>query len=661
VASPFQQQSLRRKIIYTGLIIGLFCVTLVFRQVPRAGMEAQAAGLELRELDRGEVELTGAALRLSLSGLRGIAVCFLWKTATDKQARQEWNEVELLVRSLTKLQPHFITPWLFQSWNLAYNVSVESDRIKDKYFWITRGIELLAEGERQNKNHPDLRFSMGFYNQQKIGLSDEANTFRCLFQMSCMDPVKRDPDRFRAQDRSDSQAIDMDKFGQFCRENPILVRRLRDTLKKETPSDIVDFLADHKKIPSRYEDTPLTTGGIELQSKLKPEGQQFPILPDPTRKREGASLDDPDFDNFTAAREWYAYSLEPLPPAEKELSPVQLPYDRRKYRMPRYMAVSIFRGYPSRAQSYVSDYLEREGWFDSEGWKITGGWFPDDRFQTGAAAVVGDGKSWAVRAWDRAWDMWRKHGTETGLYLTPEEISDLDARAKPFRERFKVGPGQMPNPVKEMFEPDMQDKFRAHSALYWYEHFRTMTNFPHFYFQAQVEHDPRTVAVRKAFFQADQLRKAGDSELAIEIYRDALPKWRQILEEHPGFRRDVNQQEETYETVLNYTNLVSSDRRGNRLKELLLVQDYLTHVASTPFRSSGIWAPHSYFAKGVAPNIVTALDGIVDGEPLIGEQAKFSVRSRLQLPMPAMKEPSVFLQPTPTPPTGSTPPTTESQ
>jgi len=610
-------------------------------------MEAQAAGLEIRELDRGEVELTGAALRLTLSGARGVAVCFLWKTATDKQKKHEWNELELLVRSLIKLQPHFITPWLFQSWNLAYNVSVESDRIKDKYFWIARGIELLAEGERQNKNHPDLRFSMGFYNQHKIGLSDEANTFRCLYQMSCIDPVKRDPDRFRTRDRSDSQAIDMDKFGQFCRDNPMLVRRLRETLKKETPSDIVDFLTENKKIPSRYEDTPLTTaGGIEPRSKLNPEGQQFPILPpdDPT-KREGANFDDPDFDNFTAAREWYAYSNEPLPPPEKELLPVQAPFDRRKYRMPRYMAVAIFRGYPSRAQTYVSDYLEHEGWFDSDGWKVTGGWFQDDR-------VVGDGKSWAVRAWERAKYMWQRHGSETGLYLTPEELSDLESRARPFRERFNVGREAMPQPMAEMFEPEMQEKFRAHSNLYWYDHFRTMTNFPHFYFQSQVEADQRTVAVRKAFFQADQLRKAGDRELAIEIYRDALPKWRQILAEHPGFRRDENQQEDTYENVIKYTGLVASVRLGERLKQLLLLQDYLTHVASTPF-NSGIWLPRSYFARTVEANIVTPLDGEVDGEPLISEQAKISVRGRLQLPIPMMKQPFGGMQPPATPPTGS--------
>jgi len=204
MGSQFQQQSLRRKVIYTVLILFLFTATLVLRQVNASfrgvqieGIDAQARNLEIHEESLGEVELTGSALRLSLSGMRGVAVCGLWWTATQKQMKQQWNELDLIVRSLTKLQPHFIRPWLFQSWNLAYNVSVESDRIRDKYFFMYRGIELLAEGERQNKNDPDLRYNLGFYNQHKIGLSDEATTLRCLFEMSCIDPLERDPKRLR--------------------------------------------------------------------------------------------------------------------------------------------------------------------------------------------------------------------------------------------------------------------------------------------------------------------------------------------------------------------------------------------------------------------------------------------------------------------------------
>src|SRR5438477_6298176 len=211
MASPFQQQSLQRKIIYLAIILVLSFGTYLLRQSEVYGIDAQARDLELREQDRGEVGLTGSALRLTLLGSRGLVVCYLWMAATNKQMKHEWNELELIVDSLTKLQPHFITPWLFQSWNLAYNVSVESDRIRDKYFYITRGIQLLAEGERQNKNHPDLRFSMGLYNQHKIGLPDESNTLRCLYNMSCIDPIERDAARMRTEDASGNSVVDLAK------------------------------------------------------------------------------------------------------------------------------------------------------------------------------------------------------------------------------------------------------------------------------------------------------------------------------------------------------------------------------------------------------------------------------------------------------------------
>src|SRR4029077_13334495 len=102
------------------------------------------------------------------------AVVYLWMTAIEKQRRQDWPELELLVDSLTTLQPHLIRPWLFQSWNLAYNVSVISDQSGDQYFYISRGMELLARGDRQNLKDPDLRHQMGHFYQNKFGMSDKS-------------------------------------------------------------------------------------------------------------------------------------------------------------------------------------------------------------------------------------------------------------------------------------------------------------------------------------------------------------------------------------------------------------------------------------------------------------------------------------------------------
>jgi len=167
MASPFQQQSLYRKLIYFGLVVGLFTVSLLHRKLI---INTQAEELRLRQVDQGEVAVTDTAMRLSLSGLRGVAVTSLWLSAMERQKKHEWSELEVLVRSLTKLQPHYISPWLYQGWNLAFNVSVECDRSRDKYFYISRGIELLAEGERKNRGKREPRPGTALAGQPRAAL-----------------------------------------------------------------------------------------------------------------------------------------------------------------------------------------------------------------------------------------------------------------------------------------------------------------------------------------------------------------------------------------------------------------------------------------------------------------------------------------------------------
>src|ERR1700693_1147707 len=113
MASPFQQQSLIRKVIYLGVIVGLFSGSWVWR---RYFLEPQANELAALEQNAGEVQVSDAAVRLALMGTRGFVTCYLWMSAIELQKKHQWNELELEVGSLTTLQPHFLTPWLFQSW-----------------------------------------------------------------------------------------------------------------------------------------------------------------------------------------------------------------------------------------------------------------------------------------------------------------------------------------------------------------------------------------------------------------------------------------------------------------------------------------------------------------------------------------------------------------
>ncbi len=348
MSNTIQRAARRRKFIYGGVIAVLFIASIFVRGVvamPISQLEqktgkwtiqSQSNRLDLNELSQGEVELTGSAVRLMLTGSRGVAVCGLWISAYEKQKRQEWNEMELIVKSIMKLQPHFTVPWLFQSWNLTYNVSVEMDRLSDMYFYISRGINLLAEGETINKFNPDIRRAVATYYQSKFTYHDKVTTLRCLFELSCMPKEERDYRQFFK-----GGVFDENAFLAFCEKNPQLVRRLRETLVKygksadgsdltlylvQTPRDVVNFLRENEAVPGRYRD--------DAPKQLEDRLRQFPVLPPPFYHAADEELNperpirDATASAVLAARVWFRYANEVVPPPNPE------GYTDRNYRDP---------------------------------------------------------------------------------------------------------------------------------------------------------------------------------------------------------------------------------------------------------------------------------------------------------------------------------------
>jgi hypothetical protein len=485
MANPYQQQVFQRKLLYIGLIVVLFSGSWAWR---RYVVDRQATQLSLSEESRGEVELKGAAARLALTGLNGVVTCYLWSTAMDKQKKNQWNELEEIVDWMTRLQPHFITPWLFQSWNLAYNVSVESDRVRDKYFYVSRGVELLGRGERQNRNHPDLRWSIGFYTMHKVCQSDETNVHRSLFQLSCMPPNERDPARFYTRTEDGGTTFNWKEFAVFCREHPQLVRRLRLGMHRDTPrakeqqftcprpQDVVQFLEDNQQVPSLYKFTPppgglsavvRVGGGAEWDRNkkdvLQEVGDRFPVLPPPHASpfdKEALTTESTlrdETDGFAAAHAWYCYAQEPIPePGELpgSTSPVT---DRTRQRRPRHMTTLIFRNYPAQGLRYMAERLQAEGWYDEEGWDLAegsdradpqreDGWDirPHLRAIKDASAAekegrLGAGHKWSQDAWSKARDAWKTHGEQNHIFLDSAALEREREAAETFWRKMLFG------------------------------------------------------------------------------------------------------------------------------------------------------------------------------------------------------------------------------
>jgi len=573
MANPFQNKSRQRKIGYFVAILVLFSGALLHR---RRVIEPMANDLQLRETSRGEVELTSSAVRLLMTGSRGVATTFLWWAAIEKQKRHEWNEVELLVTSITKLQPNFVTPWLFQSWNLAFNVSVECDRPKDKYYYITRGLDLLAEGERRNQGrgafpgHPEIRQTLGIFYIRKIGLSDEKTTMRCLLDLSCIDPLLRNPKWFKSLDpQQRREVINTRELARFCQANPRLVRRLREGLNYASEREIIEFLEKNRDVPSRFEAPDWARLNAappeQRQSTLKDPVAQFPILPPAkegiaTRPNE-YDLSTESLDVFLMARSWIEYSQEPLPPPTYDDKEIQeLVKRKREYRLPKSMALILFRGYPARCQAYIAEGLEEEGWFDEEGWVVRNWFDRDPALSEGEFRVGTERKYHAQPSWDRAANLYEKYGQENDLLLTPQIVAELNRVAQPYRERYNVPPGRA-GELRSDDQAALRESWLAHHRLFWSPQNRGMTNFDNHYWAAQAERTRDCVVARKLFHQTDVSTKIDSApEQALETFDQAWPFWINVFLQNPKFASQPLVQEDTYEYLLKSIKLTQRQR-----------------------------------------------------------------------------------------------------
>lgn len=168
-----------RKLIYGLIIVALFGAMYQYSD----WLNKVKRDKDLGEAAIGQVDTGSFMLKLALlGGARGVAANVLWNRAEEFKKEQDWDKMATTVDLITKLQPHFLSVWTFQGWNLAYNVSVEWDAPEDKYEWIKKGIKFLQDGVRKNKKSPDLIWDTAWTYYHKIGFADEAIILRKLFR-----------------------------------------------------------------------------------------------------------------------------------------------------------------------------------------------------------------------------------------------------------------------------------------------------------------------------------------------------------------------------------------------------------------------------------------------------------------------------------------------
>lgn len=182
-----ERASFFRKIGY-GVAIAVLAVAMMWLSAPATANRPGGKLAQLRsqhglsQTNIGEIDPASETIKLATLGLRGVAVNVLWDQANKAKMKEDWTKLTATLEQLAKLQPNFITFWKFQSWNLTYNVSVEFDDFKDRYYYVRRGIQYLREGERYNTDNPQLLWDLGWFIGQKIGRADEHRQYRRLFR-----------------------------------------------------------------------------------------------------------------------------------------------------------------------------------------------------------------------------------------------------------------------------------------------------------------------------------------------------------------------------------------------------------------------------------------------------------------------------------------------
>ncbi|HEY5232130.1 MAG TPA: hypothetical protein VIK35_01165 [Verrucomicrobiae bacterium] len=116
---------------------------------------------------------------VALGGFRGLISNYLWIRANGLQQDDKFFEAAQLADWITDLEPHFSQVWAFQSWNMAWNISVKFKDFSDRWRWVQRGIELLRDdGLNYNPNDTLLYQQLGWIFQNKMGENlDDANGY----------------------------------------------------------------------------------------------------------------------------------------------------------------------------------------------------------------------------------------------------------------------------------------------------------------------------------------------------------------------------------------------------------------------------------------------------------------------------------------------------
>jgi hypothetical protein len=86
-----------------------------------------------------------ALLTIAPGGLRAPMFNYLWIRAEELKNEGRFYDAMQLADLICALEPHFPGVWSFESWNMAWNISVATRTPEERWMWVTNGLRLLRD------------------------------------------------------------------------------------------------------------------------------------------------------------------------------------------------------------------------------------------------------------------------------------------------------------------------------------------------------------------------------------------------------------------------------------------------------------------------------------------------------------------------------------
>lgn len=114
-----------------------------------------------------------SAVFVAMGGARGILSEVLWWRISELQRQDRYAEVMPLTDLLVTLDPASPDTWVYNSWNLAYNISAAHHADADRWHWVKQGVVLLERGLRITPKATPILRQLGWTFEDKIGRNSD--------------------------------------------------------------------------------------------------------------------------------------------------------------------------------------------------------------------------------------------------------------------------------------------------------------------------------------------------------------------------------------------------------------------------------------------------------------------------------------------------------